>query len=69
MEKTRLAWERPQLIVLAKSTPEESVLTSCKTMNPNQQLVGPDVATYQLTCAAGTENKCDNCLSRGVGGS
>lgn len=69
MKKQLLAWERPQLIVLAKSTPEESVLTSCKTMNPNQPLVGPDVATYQLTCAAGTVKKCDNCLSRGVGGS
>jgi hypothetical protein len=69
MKRPLLAWERPQLIILAKSTPEESVLLQCKTMNPNQPLKGPDEVTNQLTCAAGTAQKCDNCLSRGVGGS
>ena len=67
MEKK--TWETPQLIILARGTPEESVLTVCKTMNPNEQRTGTNVTTYQLTCAAGTENKCDNCLSRGNSGS
>jgi hypothetical protein len=69
MDKLLRAWERPQLIVLAKSTPEESVLTHCKTMNPNQAVIGPNIETYQLTCAAGTVNKCDNCQSRAVNAS
>jgi len=69
MKKQLFTWERPQLIVLAKSTPEESVLLQCKTMNPNQQVKGPDLITNQLTCAAGTAQKCDNCQSRGVSGS
>jgi hypothetical protein len=69
MGKLKLEWERPQLIVLAKSTPEESVLASCKTMNPNQPVTGPDIQTNQLTCAAGTPDKCDNCQARGIAGS
>jgi len=69
MEKPLHAWERPQLIVLAKSTPEESVLAHCKTMNPNNPAIGPNLVTYQLTCASGTLTKCDPCQSRAAGAS
>lgn len=71
MEKTLLAWEKPQLIVLAKSTPEESVLYSCKTQNPNQPIMsGPNDLTLQDRCAAGdTFANCSNCKARAIGGS
>lgn len=69
METQKKTWETPQLIILARGTPEESVLTNCKTMNPNDPAIGPNTTTYQLTCAAGSEDKCDNCLSRGNSGS
>ena len=36
MNKQSKVWETPQLIILARGTPEESVLEGCKTMNPNQ---------------------------------
>ena len=68
MKKQLLAWERPQLIVLAKSTPEESVLLQCKTMNPNNPSNGPEAA-LQSTCASGAADKCNNCQSRAEGGS
>ena len=63
------SWETPQLIILARGTPEESVLTACKTMNPNNPFTGPDLETQQLTCAQGTLGKCNNCQSRGNSGS
>lgn len=65
-EKTK-AWETPQLIILARGTPEESVLTNCKTMNPNRPNTG-EAKSQQDTCAAGPEKKnCSPCQSRGVG--
>ena len=67
METQKKTWEKPQLIVLARGTPEESVLTHCKTMNPNQAMTGPD-QTQQDTCAAGlADQNCSNCKSRAVG--
>ena len=68
MEKLLKTWARPQLIVLAKSTPEESVLLNCKTMNPNQPREGPSDLLYQDTCAGGEDyDNCRNCQSRGKG--
>ena len=70
MGKPLLAWERPQLIVLAKSTPEESVLASCKTQNFKVTTSGPANITQQADCAAGADfANCSNCQSRGMGGS
>lgn len=69
MTEQNKAWETPQLIILARGTPEESVLTHCKTMNPNQQFPGPDLTTQQLTCAAGVVGKCDVCQARANSGS
>lgn len=66
MENQKKTWEKPQLIVLARGTPEESVLTNCKTMNPNQPVEGPHDLVQQDTCASGIEGNCKNCQSRGV---
>ena len=67
METQKKTWETPQLIVLARGTPEESVLEGCKTMNPNQSMTGPD-QSLQDTCANGPVDKnCSNCQARGVG--
>lgn len=66
MEKQGKVWETPQLIILAKAEPEENVLASCKTMNPNQQVSGPNDMVQQATCAQGVEGNCSNCQSRGV---
>ncbi|NLG28705.1 MAG: hypothetical protein GX557_12395 [Chloroflexi bacterium] len=61
----RKAWQRPQLIVLSKGTPQENVLLHCKTMNPNQAQTGPSDLVYQDTCAGGPNyNNCRNCQSR-----
>ena len=67
MSAKKKVWEEPQLVVLAKGTPDEFVLAHCKTMNPNQQITGPDLAT-QTVCASGDINDCSNCHDRGLGG-
>jgi len=69
MSGTKTQWTKPQLIVLAKGTPEESVLTNCKTMNPNQPFSGPTDPVAQDTCASGTATNCSPCQSRGLGAS
>jgi hypothetical protein len=61
-------WTKPQLIVLARGMPEESVLTHCKTQNPKVTLLGPEDTTQQQDCAAGpTLLNCSNCKSRAFG--
>ena len=40
MADIKMEWTKPQLIVLARGMPEESVLVNCKTMNPNQSVQG-----------------------------
>ena len=68
MAKAKMQWTTPQLIVLARGTPDESVLTHCKTKNPNNPVSGPGQAT-QNTCATLTPDvsSCDNCQSRAMG--
>lgn len=68
MTTQKKSWEKPQLVILARGTPEESVLENCKTMNPNQPATGR-VADKQDTCAYGALTNCKNCQSRGLGGS
>jgi hypothetical protein len=67
MSKARMGWTKPQLIVLTRGTPEERVLTHCKTMNPNQPFQGPNDLIQQDTCAHGVPGNCSNCQSRAVG--
>ncbi|MDD1650523.1 MAG: hypothetical protein LUO80_09045 [Methylococcaceae bacterium] len=66
MSSAKTEWTKPQLIVLARGTPQESVLVNCKTMNPNMPATGPTDLLYQDTCAHGANyNNCSNCQSRG----
>jgi len=66
MSSHKKQWTKPQLIVLTRGTPQESVLTSCKTMNPNRPFQGPADLVQQDTCAHGVTGNCRNCQSRGV---
>ena len=66
MEKHQKSWEKPQLIVLAQGTPEESVLTFCKTENPNiPYQPGPQNDGKQVRCnVPPEEDTCENCKAR-----
>ena len=50
-------WEKPNLVVLLRSSPEEAVLAICKSNNPNSPSSGPN-NSYDK-CADG--NKAENC--------
>ncbi len=55
-------WEKPELIVLLKNRPDESVLTGCKT-----QSSGITPGTNAQMCGTTADNKCNACQSRGGG--
>ncbi len=62
MSKVKTQWTQPQLIVLARGMPEESVLEHCKRIGN----VGGDnpTSTAQEGCDKGATNNCANCQSR-----
>lgn len=67
MSNVKLQWTQPQLIVLARGTPEESVLTFCKYIG-----AGTNAGAYnasQDSCAALGESSCANCQARADKGS
>jgi len=66
MTPQKKQWLRPQLIVLARGTPQENVLTSCKTKNPNvPEVTGPNPVNAQDRCSEGvTPNNCSVCQAR-----
>ena len=46
MQTEKKRWQKPQLIVIARGTPEESVLTHCKRIGANTaSLPAPSVQT------------------------
>ena len=53
-ERTRSAWSRPELIVIVRGKPEESVLDVCKTGG----LVGP-VPTYAVCTEVMSGDQCN----------
>jgi hypothetical protein len=53
-------WNQPELIVLLRGQPEESVLEHCKT-----QSVGINPGTYAQHCGYVAQNRCASCQSRG----
>ena len=64
MENSKKKWERPQLIILARGTPEENVLYQCKT--EHGAIIGPAAGIQQSTCGTGdTTTNCGACQSRG----
>jgi len=46
-------WEKPELVVLVRSNPEETVLTACKVTGKILRS-GPSKGSYQCT----TQNAC-----------
>jgi hypothetical protein len=61
MSQARMQWTTPQLIVLAKGTPEESVLTHCKYIGTAAS--GADTYT-QDGCNDLEATNCGACLGR-----
>lgn len=66
MSDNKLHWIKPQLIVLARGTPEESVLTVCKQISV--VINGPNGVT-QDGCNDEVTGVCGNCQARPGGGS
>jgi hypothetical protein len=64
MSSDKLLWIRPQLIVLARGMPEESVLTHCKRIGFDQPS-GTATTQTQTGCDMGEPGNCGNCQSRG----
>ena len=56
---SKTKWDTPQLIILARGTPEESVLLHCKRIG---DFVGPEV-TAQESCDRGAPD-CGACQAR-----
>lgn len=63
METQKRVWEKPQLIILARGTPEESVLTHCKYIGFAGTTAPNDL--NQSGCDGGPDSKnCGNCQAR-----
>jgi hypothetical protein len=62
MSKSKKQWAAPQLVVLARGTPEESVLTHCKRIGA--QTAALPYPTGQTGCDQATGTNCSNCQSR-----
>ncbi|MFO8166048.1 MAG: hypothetical protein R6T98_16125 [Desulfatiglandales bacterium] len=59
MEKDKKQWQKPELIVLTRSKPEEQVLWFCKTHDPGQGpggFLGTCTFTVGGLCAAWTNS-------------
>lgn len=56
-------WQKPCLLVLARTTDGEYVLTHCKTV----AIHGGPTSNVDQGCSAGTTENCSNCHSRGGG--
>jgi hypothetical protein len=63
MEANKKNWEKPQLIVLARGTPEENVLTHCKYIG--YSATGVPQSVGQTGCdKSETDKNCGACQSR-----
>lgn len=59
MKNESKKWQKPELIALVRSKPEEAVMTACKTyMNIN----GPQ--SSQGDCYSGNQSNCSACSDR-----
>lgn len=68
MEKHQKEWQKPQLIVLAQGTPEESVLRACKTMNPNVPGVQGANGDFDKERCSQEPTNCGACDARPAAG-
>lgn len=62
MLNNKKQWTKPQLIILARGTSEESVLEHCKRIGDFNLAVAENVA--QVGCDNGKLSNCGNCQSR-----
>ena len=63
MSSNKMQWTKPQLIVLTRGTPEESVLLHCKFIGA--VATGIPVISAQTGCDSGPDNKnCGACRGR-----
>jgi hypothetical protein len=63
MEMKKKAWETPQLIILARGTPEESVLTQCKRIGSIGATSAQSIG--QQGCDEPALGNCGACQARG----
>lgn len=61
MSSSKAKWNTPQLIILARGTPEESVLLHCKRIG---EFVDLPSLTAQEGCDMGVNENCGACQSR-----
>jgi len=58
INQMKKAWEKPLLVVLVRSRPEENVLYGCKTGSPGPAI---DSGGEVSTCAKVAGSKCQAC--------
>jgi hypothetical protein len=63
MDQQKKQWTKPQLIVLSRGTPEESVLLQCKQIGGS--FFATATALAQIGCDQGDPGNCGACQSRG----
>jgi hypothetical protein len=51
METQKKTWEKPQLIILARGTPEESVLLACKLVKSGSSQNNKDNGCGKSSCS------------------
>jgi hypothetical protein len=66
MEPQKKTWEKPQLVVLARGTPEESVLLFCKTRTA---MSGANATNDHNHCSQTATTNCAACQAEASGGS
>ena len=62
MLNKKMQWTKPQLIVLTRGTPEESVLEHCKRIGDMHE--GTPTNESQVGCDKGANENCGACQSR-----
>ena len=66
MEAQKKAWEKPQLIVLARGTPAEVLENNCKEITPT---FSGDIINSQDGCNRNATGNCGACQGRSGGAS
>ena len=64
MPKQQKSWKTPQLIILARGTPEESVLLHCKRIGSGVGVGDPQNIGQDGCDTLQTNNNCGACQSR-----
>lgn len=58
-------WNSPQLIILTRVSPEESVLTECKFIGADVAGVNGPNTYFKDGCNENASGNCGTCLNRG----